>query len=121
MINFSENDDNLFEMANKSKSKTGLPYNIYLSIKPQNKKDNTFRVKIQNDYADKFNINNLISVVIDIHTFNYKVISSSKVKLSDKEIKMSVDYVKQNAKPIFDYWNGLIDSDDLSVLCKKLS
>lgn len=123
MIKFfnKNNYDSLFEMANTRKEKTGLPFNIYLSLRPRNKKENTFRVKFQNDYTDRFNPDNLINVIIDINTFEYSVKKSKKINLSDKEIELGVKYVKQNFKPIYDYWNGLIDSGDLAARSKKLT
>lgn len=113
-------NDSLFEMANRGKDKTGLPFNIYVSLQPHNKKDRTFRVKFQNDYVDRFNPGNLISVIIDINTFKYTLKSKQKVILSDKDIELGVLYVRQNFKAIYDYWNGLIDSDDLGDRCSRI-
>jgi len=115
-------EDQLFEMANKSKAKTGLSINIYLSIKPANKKEELIRVKVQNNYADRFDVGDLLSIVIYPNkNFEYFIEHTQKVKITNKDIEEVLKFVKLNYAVIKEYWDGLLDSEDMSSRLKKVN
>jgi hypothetical protein len=102
--------DGLFEMANLSPKRTGLPFVVWISPKAGAPHD--VRVKVSN--GPKFHASELISVAIrpDVHVVGGGEMTAHDLALLKK-------WVKANRDVIVKYWDGDIEYTEDAIAALK--
>ena len=104
----------LWEMANVTQKKTGLPMMIWVDIKTKRK--HIPRIKVSKTHAYKMVTDDLVSVSIED---NPKILAGTGLKAKDFEIVKS--FIKQNKELLLKYWNKeIIEREDLENKIKKI-
>lgn len=98
-------NQSLFEMANISTKKTGLPVIVWISVKFENHKP---RIKIMNKNC---------KVSISIEDKPQILVGNCK---SNKIIEQVKKWIKINKNVLLDYWNMKITTDEAIELLKKV-
>jgi hypothetical protein len=99
----------LFEMANISPSKTGLPVMIWISYNT-GKEKHSARVKIKID-----------NVLVPITISDAPEVKGSNIKIKSKVLNPVFEWIIKNKKILLKYWNakGNMGIDDLIDNLKK--
>ena len=115
-------DYQMNEMANVSRKKSGLPMNIWLDSagSSRNIKHNTPRVKIQNNYRDRFTDELSELIPVSISKNPEILVESVKLELKQKDIQRAFKFISDNYDVLMSHWNGEIDDQDaLNILLSK--
>lgn len=103
----------MWEMANADKKSTKLPVVSWFASKTGKEKHSP-RFKVRNDYADKYDSNNLIPVTIaEEPEF---VIEPSGLNSKDQTI--IINWAKRNHKALLSLWNLEISHAEFLKLIK---
>lgn len=107
------NEDNLFEMANLPKYRTGLPVNMWVDGGGIDRplRHSNYRLKIQNGYGDKAKPEELIPVSIDKD--NPKLLKDVELKIKKKDLNIIYQFIKDHFDDFDEFVKGNIDEDDL--------
>ncbi len=104
------NDDGLFEMANISPKRTGLPFVVWISPKAGAPHD--VRVKVSK--GPKVHSNELVSVAIRPHV---RVIGDGEMNAHD--LNLLTEWVALNRDVIIRYWDGDIEYTEDAIAALK--
>ena len=106
----------LNEMSNYRKGKYNLPVNIWIDG-PRNLQHGK-RIKFQNNYSDKFDETDLLTMTISDDPKLGKTFK--KVKVKQKDIDTIRSWVILNKDILLEYSEGNMASDELSEKLKSL-
>ena len=118
-IEFDDNQE-LFEMANyrHDRLKMDVPCHVWIKTKETlSKHKHSPSLKFQNDTSTKMNNSNLCEITIDKN--NPKIISMEKLNLSGKQIEDLKQWIIANYDILISFWNGEIDTEELTYLICK--
>jgi len=105
--------EHLFEMANLSQKKTGLPVIIWVqsnSISGAGQ-HNSPRIKFQNNTATRCDGNNLIPISIDMNP--QILIKNPTINISSEQLESVRQWIIRNYDALISYWNGDYTTDEL--------
>lgn len=106
-INFLNNENQLFEMANIHPEESGIKPMLYSTFNGKNKFKHGPRVKVET-----INLG-LVSILLPDITldkkYNIKTIENEDKRLINEAIK----YIKKNLNVFMNHWNGQIRDDEL--------
>ena len=108
------------EMANIYKTSSGLPVNIWVDMGGLYKKGgHGKRIKFQNDYGNKCNENNTLSMTIEDDP---RVIlkQSSRLKIESSDVELIKKFVIINKVALSDVADQKIDSIQFAKLMKMI-
>lgn len=111
---FLSRSKTIIEMSNFRKNETGLPFNCYLAVEPRCK--HSPRIKVQQDYGNKVNLQNCCSVTI---SNNPKIIAGSW-KLDNKDFQKLQRYIILNLEHLLDIWNDEVSALERKTKLKKI-
>lgn len=98
----------IMEMANIVKSRhPEMPSNLFISQK--NNSTHEPRIKVQNNYTDKVQSDNMFSISISDEP---KIIGDTG-KLKTKDIIYFINFVKRNKLILTQYWNAQKEIEDV--------
>lgn len=107
---------NLLEMANISKKTTKLPVNIWIQCE-MTTQHNKPRIKFQNNYANKFETDDLVPLSIED---NPTILANNvKLNISSKDLQKVIDWVVKNKILLLKLWKLTISFDEFLVKMKK--
>ena len=109
-----EDSDFLFEMANISQKRTGLPMIIWISEK---RSSHGPRIKVQKGYWDKIKDNEWFYISV---SDNPKIVAGDQGEISNKDVKLVEDFIKLNLDLTLRYWNKEILTDELLDELKEI-
>ncbi len=104
----------MFEMANISSNKTGLPVIVWVSEKRGN---HGARIKVSNRYNNKFRIENTFSITIS----DNPEISGDIDEIKNKDIDLIKEWILLNKEMLLKYWNKEISTDILFDNLKSIN
>lgn len=114
--NFLQDKFPLNEMANFSKDEFNLPVNVWVDG-PRNLKHSK-RIKFQNNYSNRFDETDLITLTISDNPQVGKTFK--KIKLSNTDIEMLKRWVVLNKDVLLQYSNGEMSTSQLIKLLKAI-
>ena len=104
----------LYETSNLRPEDSGLEVNIWISSSGNAKHGR--RIKVQRNYAVKFDIQNLFSVSINDTP---EVVSGSQGEVTDDTLEKLFQFIIRNKETLLEHWNGDIDARDaLNTIAK---
>lgn len=106
---------NLFEMANIRKTKTGLPFNVWI-IDTQNPHLDA-KIEVQQNYSNRISIDNSCSV--SISWYNIGTVTG-KWQLTEKDYNLLMDWILKNQYALVGVYYGNIDVQDFFETMKKV-
>jgi hypothetical protein len=106
-----ENDE-LFEMANLYPRTTGLPMTVWVS--PRGNARHDVRIKVNMTHGNQMTIDN--TAVVAIRPSPHLIAG----RLSQEDQQAVFNWIQLNAAAIVAYWDGHIDTVQLSQLLKHL-
>jgi hypothetical protein len=106
--------ENLFEKANYSSKKTGLPMIIWVSSE---RGSHGARIKVANNYNPRVMIEDTFSVSV---SENPKVLTGEQRDISNNDLQKVFSWIKLNLEPLLKYWNAELTTDEFGELLKKL-
>jgi len=88
-------EDSIYEMSNFMKAESGLPVNLWLDTAENYKRGGHWkRIKVQNNYGDKFRNDDLFSITI---SDNPEIKPPNvKVKISNDDVEIIKNFIKTN-------------------------
>jgi hypothetical protein len=109
----SESDaDELFEMANLFPRTTGLPMTVWVG--PRGNARHDVRVKVNMTHGDQMNIAN--TAVVGVRPAPHVIAG----QLSPDDQRVVFEWISLNTAAIVEYWDGRIDTIELSQFLKRL-
>lgn len=105
----------LYEMANIRKTKTGLPFNVWIIDTPNHR--HGARLKVQQNYSDSMQIDNTCSVSVDWDGID---VVAGKWKLTAKDYNLLQQWIHKNQDALVDVYYGDIDIQDFFQIMKKV-
>jgi len=110
--------DLLFEMANLSQKKTGLPVIIWVRANSESGdgQHNSPRIKFQNNTATRCDSNSLIPISID--TDPKILIKNPTLNISSEQLELIRQWIIRNYETLISYWNGDYTTDELIDVLK---
>jgi hypothetical protein len=112
MLQVTEPDDELFEMANLFPRTTGLPMTVWVS--PRGSARHDVRLKVNMTHGDQMNIAN--TAVVGVRPAPHVIAGH----LSADDQRAVFEWVSLNTAALVDYWDGRIDTIELGQLLKRL-
>lgn len=106
----------LNEMSNYSGKELNLPVNIWIDG-PRNLKHGR-RIKIQNNYSNNFQENDLITMTISDNPEIGKTFK--KIRISNKDLKRIKEWVILNKDVLLEYTEGNMSTRELDSRLKPL-
>ena len=104
--------DELFEMANLYPRTTGLPMTVWVS--PRGNARHDVRVKVNMTHGDQMTIDN--TVVVAVRPAPHMIAG----RLSGDDQQAVFQWIALNATALVAYWDGGIDTVQLSQILKPL-
>jgi len=104
--------DELFEMANLYPRTTGLPMTVWVS--PRGNASHDVRIKVNMTYDNQMTVEN--TVVAAVRPVPHLIAG----QLSANDERAVFDWITLNAPAIIAYWDGDIDTVQLSQLLQPL-
>jgi hypothetical protein len=104
--------DELFEMANLYPRSTGLPMTVWVS--PRGNAPHDVRIKVNMTHGNQMTIEN--TAVVAVRPVPHLIAG----RLSADDERAVFDWIALNATAIIGYWNGDIDTVQLSQLLRPL-
>ena len=104
--------DELFEMANLYPRTTGLPMTVWVS--PRGNARHDVRIKVNMTYGNQMTVEN--TVVAAVRPVPHLIAG----QLSANDERAVFDWITLNAPAIIAYWDGDIDTVQLSQLLQPL-
>lgn len=114
--NFLQDKFPLNEMANFSKDEFNLPVNVWVDG-PRNLKHSK-RIKFQNNYSNRFDETDLITLTISDDPQVGKTFK--KIKISNADIEVLKKWVVLNKDILLQYSNGDMSTSQLIKLLKAI-
>ena len=108
----SEEADELFEMANLYPRTTGLPMTVWVS--PRGNARHDARIKVNMTHGDQMNVDNTAVVAVRPSP---RLLAG---RLSTDDERAVSDWITLNTVAIIAYWDGDIDTVQLSQALKPL-
>ncbi len=109
--NTIESDD-LFEMANLYPRTTGLPMTVWVSPRGNARRD--VRIKVNMTHGNQMTVEN--TAVVAVRPVPHLIAG----RLSANDERAVFDWIALNATAIIGYWDGDIDTVQLSQLLRPL-
>lgn len=110
-VNAIESDE-LFEMANLYPRTTGLPMTVWVS--PRGNARHDVRIKVNMTHGNQMTVDN--TAVVAIRPVPHLIAG----RLSADDERAVFDWITLNATAIINYWNGDVDTAQLSQLLRPL-
>lgn len=114
--NFLQDKFPLNEMANFSKEEFNLPVNVWVDG-PRNLKHSK-RIKFQNNYSNRFDETDLITLTISDNPQLGKTFK--KIKISNVDIEVLKKWIVLNKDTLLQYSNGDMSTSQLIKLLKAI-
>ena len=108
----SEETDELFEMANLYPRTTGLPVTVWVS--PRGNARHDVRIKVNMTHGKQMNVDN--TAVVGVRPSPHVIAG----RLSAEDERAVSDWITLNAASLIAYWDGDIDTVQLSQALKPL-
>jgi len=108
-----ETTDELFEMANLYPRTTGLPMTVWVS--PRGNARHDVRITVNMTHGNQMTVDNTAVVAVRPSS---RVITG---RLSPNDARAVADWIALNAAAIVAYWDGDIDTAQLSQALKPLN
>lgn len=110
-VNAIESDE-LFEMANLYPRTTGLPMTVWVS--PRGNARHDVRIKVNMTHGNQMTVDN--TAVVAVRPVPHLIAG----RLSVDDQRAVFDWIALNATAIINYWDGALDTVQLSQLLRPL-
>ena len=110
-VNAIESDE-LFEMANLYPRTTGLPMTVWVS--PRGNARHDVRIKVNMTHGNQMTVDN--TAVVAVRPVPHLIAG----RLSIDDQRAVFDWIALNATAIINYWDGALDTVQLSQLLRPL-